>query len=111
MKAAGGINPSTATAPQSILLKDVVHLADPRDALEGNAGLEQPLEINLVRVFLQEKNILPHDETPDRVIDRRVIVVALIHGELQKMLRERNHGRAVHRNSVFSFHRNVSKDR
>jgi hypothetical protein len=50
---------------------------------------EQPLEINFVRVFLQEKNVLAHDESPDRVIDRSVIVVALIDCELEQMFGER----------------------
>ena len=83
MNAAGGMKPSTATAPQPIFAEDVVHLLDARDAFERNAGVEQTLEINFVRVFLQEKNVLPHDEAPDRVIDRRVIVVALIDCELE----------------------------
>ncbi len=77
------MKPSTATAPQPILAEDVVHFLDARDALEGNAGVEQALKINFVRVFLQEKNVLAHDESPDRVIDRRVIVVALIDRELE----------------------------
>ncbi len=86
------------------LAQDVVHLADPWNALEGDAGLEQALEINLVGVFLQEKNVLPHDEAPDRVIDRRVIVVALIDRELEKVFRKRGDSRVVHRDSAFSFH-------
>jgi hypothetical protein len=36
-----------------------------------------------VRVFFQEKNVLAHDESPDRVIDRCVIVVPLIDRELE----------------------------
>ncbi len=87
MKAAGGIKPSTATAPQPIFAEDVVHLLDARDALEGDAGVEQTLEINFVRVFLQEENVLPHDEAPDGMIDRGVFVVALVDGELQEMFR------------------------
>ena len=86
------------------LAEDLVHLADPRNALEGNAGIEQSLEINFVGVFLQEKNVLPHDEAPDRVIDRRVFVVALIDRELEQMFRKRGDRRVVHRDSVFSFH-------
>ncbi len=80
--------------------EDVVHLADARNALERDAGVEQALEVNLVRVFLQEKRVLPHDETPDRVIDRRVIVVALIDRELQEVFRERGDGRVVEGNAV-----------
>ncbi len=83
MNAAGGINPSTATAPQPIFAENVVHLLDARDAIERNAGVEEPLEINFVRVLLQEKNVLAHDESPDRMIDRSVIVVALIDCELE----------------------------
>ena len=71
--------------------ENVVHLLDPRNALERNAGIEQPLKIDFVRVFLQEKNVLPHDETPDRVIDRGVFFVALIDCELQQMFWERLH--------------------
>ena len=67
------------------LAEDVVHFFDARDALERNAGVEQPLEIDFVGVFLQEKNVLPHDEAPDGVIDRSVIVVTLIDGELEEM--------------------------
>jgi hypothetical protein len=63
--------------------QDVVHLLNARDALERNPGVEQPLEINFVRIFLQEKNVLAHDESPDCVIDRRVIVVTLIDCELK----------------------------
>ena len=77
------------------LAEDVVHLLDARNALERDAGVEQSLEINFVRVFLQEKNVLAHDETPDRVIDRRVFVVALIDRELQKMFGSRRDGRIV----------------
>ncbi len=91
------------------LAENLIHLADPRNALEGDAGIEQALEINLVGVLLQEKNVLPHDEAPDRVIDRRVIVVALIDRELEQMFRKRGDSRVVHRDSVFSFHRTPPK--
>src|SRR5437763_8144100 len=43
--------------------EDIVHLFDPRNTLERNAGVEQPLKIDFVGVFLQEKNVLAHDET------------------------------------------------
>jgi hypothetical protein len=36
-----------------------------------------------VRVLAQKKNVLAHYEPPDRVIDRSVIVVALIDRELE----------------------------
>ena len=71
------------------LAEDIVHLFDARDAIEGDAGFEQALEINFVGILLQEKHVLAHDEAPDRVIDRCVIVVALIDRELQKMLGQR----------------------
>ena len=83
MNAAGGIKPSTATAPQPIFAEDIVHLLNARDAIKRDAGIEQPLEINFVRVLLQEKHVLAHDESPDCVIDRSVIVVALIDRELE----------------------------
>ena len=107
MNAAGGMNPSTATAPQPILPRMSFISLDARNALEGDAGIEQSLEINFVRVFLQEKNVLPHDEAPDRVIDRSVFVVALIDRELEEVFRERGDGRVVHWDSVFSFHRHL----
>ena len=100
MNAAGGMNPSTATPPQPILPEDFVHLLDPRNPVEGDAGIEQPLEVEFVRVFAQEKNVLPHDEAPDRVIDRRVFVIALVDGELEQMLRKCGHRLVVHRNGV-----------
>ena len=62
--------------------QDVVHLLDARDAVEGNTGIEQALEINLVSVLAEKENVLPHDEAPDRMIDRRVIVVTLIDRKL-----------------------------
>jgi len=79
MNAAGGINPSTA-------------------------GVEQPLEVNFVRVLAQEKSVLTHDESPHGVIDRRVIVVTLIDGELQKMLRCGGDGRIIQADPAGSFH-------
>ena len=71
--------------------QDVIHFLDPWNAFEGDSGIEQALEIDFVRVFLQKENILTHDESPDRVIDRRILVVALIDGELQKMIWQRLH--------------------
>src|SRR5437763_5067310 len=71
--------------------EDVVHFLNPRDALKRDAGIEQQLEIGFVGVLLQEKNVLAHDETPDRVIDRGVFFVALIDCELQQMFWERLH--------------------
>src|ERR1043166_6059751 len=65
------------------LAEDLVHLLDPRNAFEGDAGIEQTLEVNFVSVFAKEENVLPHDEPPDGVIDRGVILVALIDGELE----------------------------
>ena len=53
-----------------------------------------------MRVFLQEENVLPHDEAPDRVIDRCVVVVALIDGELQKMFWKRGDCRIIQGNGV-----------
>src|SRR5262245_10231559 len=65
------------------LRQNVVHLLNARDPLKGDAGVEETLEINFVCVLLQEKNILAHDESPDCVIDRSVIIVALIDCELE----------------------------
>ena len=69
------------------LRKNIVHLLNARDAFKRDAGVEETLEINFVRVFFQEKDVLTHDEPPDRVIYRRVIVVTLIDSELEQMLR------------------------
>src|SRR5437868_9016423 len=65
--------------------EDVVHLLDARNSFERNPSVEQSLKINFVGVLAEKENVLPHDEPPDGVIDRRVIVVALIDRELQKM--------------------------
>src|SRR4029078_6399346 len=71
--------------------ENLVHLFDPRNALEGTAGIEEPLKIDFVCVFLQKENVLAHDETPDRVIDRGVLFVTLIDCELQQMFWQRFH--------------------
>ena len=71
--------------------EDVIHFLDPRNSFERDPGIEQALKIDFVRVFLQEENVLAHDEPPDRVIDRRILVVALIDRELQKMIWQRLH--------------------
>ena len=65
------------------LRQNIVHLLNARDAIKRDAGIEEPLEINFVRVLFQEKNVLAHDKSPDCVIDRSVIVVALIDCELE----------------------------
>ena len=49
--------------------KNIIHFLNARDAVKRNASVEKTLEVNLVRVFLQEENVLAHDESPDRVID------------------------------------------
>jgi hypothetical protein len=99
MNAAGGIKPSTA-APAD-LAEDRIHFLDPRNAIEGNPGIEETLEVELMRVLAQEKNVLAHDEPPDRVIDRGVFVVTLIDGELEKMFRKRGHGLVVYGNGIW----------
>jgi hypothetical protein len=90
--------------PPANLAEDLVHFANPWNALKGDPGIEQSLEINLVGILLQEKCVLPHDEAPNRVIDRSVIVVALIDRELKQVFWKRGDSRVVHRDSVFSFH-------
>jgi hypothetical protein len=60
-----------------------------------------------VRVLAQEKSVLTHDESPYGMIDRRVIVVTLINGELQKMLRRGGDGRVIQADSAGSFHRHL----
>ena len=62
--------------------EDIVHFFDARDALERNASVEQTLEVDFVCVFPQEKGVLPHDKSPHGMIDRRVIVVALVDRKL-----------------------------
>src|SRR6202035_1670109 len=71
------------------LAEDIVHFLDPWNALERDSGIEQTLEINFVGVLAEEKSVLPHDKTPDGMIDRRVIVVTLVDRELEQMLRQR----------------------
>jgi hypothetical protein len=58
-----------------------------------------------VGVLAKKENVLPHDETPDRVIDRRVIVVTLVDRELQKMLWRRGDGRVIQADTALGFHR------
>ena len=65
------------------LCQNIVHLFNARNALKGDAGVEETFEINFVRVFFQKKNVLAHDESPDCVVDGRVIVVPLIDCELE----------------------------
>ena len=108
MNAAGGMNPSTATAPQLDLCQNIVHLLNARDSLERDAGVEQTLEINFVRVLRAEKNVLAHDEPPDRVIDRRVIVVTLIDCELEQMFGTSRDRGIVIADTAFRFHSRVS---
>jgi hypothetical protein len=57
-----------------------------------------------VRVLLQEKNVLAHDKSPDCVIDRSVIVVSLIDGELEQMFGATCDGRIVVADSALRFH-------
>ena len=90
------------------LRQNVVHLFDARNPLKGDAGIEKALEIDLVRVLLQEKNVLAHDQSPDSVIDRRVIVVALIDCELEQMFGTTRNCRVVVADTTFGFHRGTS---
>ena len=87
------------------LCQNVVHLLNARDSLERDAGVEQTLEVNFVCVLAQEKSVLTHDESPHGMIDRRVIVVTLIDGELQKMLGCGGDGRVIQADPAGSFHR------
>src|ERR1051325_9699020 len=61
-----------------------------------------------MRVLLQEKNILTHDKSPDRVIDRSVVVVALIDCELKQMLGTTGDGRVVVTDTTFRIHSGTS---
>ncbi len=72
--------------------ENIVHFLDPRNTLERDAGIEQPLKVDLVSVLAQKKNVLPHNESPHRVVDRRIVIVALVDRELQKMLGKRSNG-------------------
>src|SRR5439155_13149738 len=83
----------------------IVHLLNARDAIKLNAGIEQSLEIHLVRVLAQEKNVLTHDESPDSMIDRRVVVVTLIDRELQKMFGCCGDRRIIQTDTTGCFHR------
>src|SRR6188472_4405095 len=84
--------------------QNIVHLLNTRYAIERNAGVEEPLEINFVRVLLQEKNVLAHDKSPDCMIDRSVIVVALIDCKLQQMFGTTCDGPIVIADTAFRFH-------
>jgi hypothetical protein len=57
-----------------------------------------------VGILLQEKYVLPHDEAPNRVINRGVFVVALVDRELEQVFWKRRDSRVIHWDSVFSFH-------
>ena len=87
------------------LCQDIVHLLDARDALERDAGVEQALKVNFVCVFFEKENVLSHDESPDSVIDQRVIVVALIDRELKQMLWCCGDCRVVQADTAGFFHR------
>ncbi len=63
-------------------------------------GIEEALEVKFVRVFAQEKNVLAHDEAPDGMIDRGVVVVTLVDGELEQMFRKGGHRLVVHRDRI-----------
>jgi hypothetical protein len=56
-------------------------------------------------VFPQEKSVLPHDKSPDRMIDRGVIIVTLIDRELEKMFWRCGHRRVIQADTARSFHR------
>src|SRR6185436_9711397 len=86
------------------LRQNIVHLLNARDAIKRNAGVEESLEINFVRVLLQEKHVLAHDKSPDCVIDRSVIVVALIDRELEQMFGATCDSRIVITDTTFRFH-------
>src|SRR5215831_6201201 len=90
------------------LRQDIVHLLNARDAIKRDAGIEQALEINFVGVLLQEKNVLAHDKSPDGVIDRRVIVVTLIHRELEQMFGATGDCRVVVADTALRFHSGAS---
>jgi hypothetical protein len=85
-----------------------LHLLNARDALERNPGVEEALEINFVRVLLQEKNVLAHDKSPDCVIDRSVIVVALVDCELEQMFGATCDGRVVIADTALRIHSGTS---
>jgi len=54
MNAAGGMKPSTATAPQPILPR-IRSSPGCAESVRRNAGVEQSLEINFVRVSRRKK--------------------------------------------------------
>src|SRR4029450_13662006 len=90
------------------LREDVVHLLNARDPLKGNAGVEQSFEIDFVCVLLQKKNVLAHDESPDCVVDGRVIVVALVDCELEQMFGATGDCRVVIADTALRIHRVTS---
>src|SRR5262245_43549672 len=89
------------------LREDIVHLLNARDPLKGDAGVKEALEINFVRVLLQEKNVLAHDKSPDGVINRSVIVVPLVDCELESVFGATCDGRVVVADSALRFHSGV----
>ena len=94
--------------PPANLREDIVHLFNARDALEGDARIKKTLEIDFVCVFLQKKGVLPHDKAPDRMIDRRVIVVTLIDCELKQMFGTTGDRRIAVTDTALRFHRATS---
>src|SRR5207247_3632796 len=90
------------------LRQNIVHLLNARDAIKRDAGVEESLEINFVRVLFKEKNVLAHDKSPDRVIDRSVIVVALIDCELEQMFGATGDGRVVIADTTLRIHSGAS---
>src|SRR5436305_11323199 len=90
------------------LRQNIVHLLNARDTIKRDAGVEESLEINFVRVLLQEKNVLAHDEPPDSVIDRSVIVVSLIDCELEQMFGATCDGRVVIADTTLRIHSGTS---
>src|SRR5262245_61346760 len=86
------------------LCQDIVHLLNPRDSLKRDAGVEEPLEVDFVRVLLQEKNVLAHDEPPDCMVYRSVIVVPLIDCELEQMFGATGDCRVVIADTTLRFH-------
>jgi len=83
MNAAGGMKPSHRYRAPLDLRQNVVHLFDTRNAFKRDARVEQTPGNKLYARILSGKNVLAHDESPDRVIDRCVIVVPLIDRELE----------------------------
>jgi hypothetical protein len=68
--------------------ENLIHSLYTGNRLNIDTGLPETFNIGSVRVVLKEMIVLPHNKTPNRMIDRRVRIVPLIYDELFEMVRQ-----------------------